>query len=223
MKEQSSLGGKAVSRAPSYNHTKIARVTSTKDFHKYGRIDVIFLDYGQPAPVWVFNDLDREPVDGDQVLVGFVDGRKDTPYMIGFLKNGSYTTNFFVMKKDKIKLQLPVFNIGVKDGKAHKDVQSHLLDNGKQKERAYIELSPTEVLIHFPTSEAGTNPAIIKVTATEVLIDHPVKIKHHNGSKEVARKGDTVQVTVSGTVSGGTFTGTGTGTITSGSSKTMIE
>ncbi len=174
MKEQSSLGGRTIHRSPSYNQNKIGRVTSIKDFHKYGRIEVIFLDYSQPVPVWVFNDIDREPVEGDQVLVGYVDGRRDTPYVIGFLKNGSYTTNFVVVKKDKIKLQLPIFDIGVKDGVAHKDVQTHLLDNNNQAQRAYIELTPTEALLKFPTSKDGsTPPAHFKVTATGMEAFHP--------------------------------------------------
>jgi hypothetical protein len=150
MADQSSLGGKFTSRLPSYNHLQIARVTSVKDFHKYGKIEAIFLDYSQPAPIWVINDVDREPVEGDFILVGFMEGRKDVPYMVGFVKNKSYTTNFMVVKKDKIKLQLPVFDVGVKDGKAHKDVQEHLLDNAKQTQRATVEMTPDHILIHFP-------------------------------------------------------------------------
>ena len=174
MQEQSSLGGRVISRLPNYTHTKIGRVTSVKDFHKYGRIEVIFLDYSQPAPVWVFNDIDREPVEGDQVLVGFIEGRKDAPYVIGFLKNASYTTNFVVVKKDKIKLQLPIFDIGIKNGKAHKDVQEHLLDNNKQSERAYIELTPDGILASFPVDKDGAEPpAHIKIDASGIELFHP--------------------------------------------------
>lgn len=215
--DQSALGGRVVNRMPSFNTNRLARVTSIKDFHKLGKIEVVFLDYSQPAPVWVVGDIDREPVEGDMVVVGYLDNRKDAPYLQGFVKNGSYTTNFMVLKRDKIKLQLPVFDIGVKDGTAHNDVKGHLLDNSKQNQRAYVELTPTHAIVSFPTSEDGsTAPATVKITASEVVIDHPTgKVKHHGGAKEVARKGDTVQINVGGTDYNGV--------ITSGSAKTMID
>ncbi|MNN15435.1 hypothetical protein D3C81_1285380 [compost metagenome] len=120
------------------------------DYTKYGRIDVIALDYSQPAPVWVVNELEREPVEGDQVLIGYIEGRKDMPYLHGFLKNKNYTTNFVVVKKNKIKLQLPVFEIGVIDGTSHKDIISNLLDNTKQDERATFEMTPDHLMVHYP-------------------------------------------------------------------------
>jgi len=150
MQEQSAFGSRQVHRLPPYSESKLARVTSTKDYIKYGRIEVIFLDYGQPAPVWVVGDIDREPVEGDMVVVGFLDNRQDSPYLIGFVKNENYTTNFVVVKKDKVKLQLPVFEIGVKDGKAHKDVKENLLDNAKQTQRATVEMTADHLLIHYP-------------------------------------------------------------------------
>lgn len=222
MAEQSAFGSRKIHRAPSFDGiTKIARVTSAKDFHKYGRIEVLFLDYGQPMPVWVVNDLDREPVEGDQVVIGYIDGRKDAPYLIGFMKNKSYTTNFIVVKKDKIKLQLPVFEIGKKDGVAHKDVQSNLLDGTKQEQRAYVELTPDHAIVSFPTDKEGkTPPAIIKITASEALVKHPGAVKVEgesltfgSGDRRVARIDDTVEVDLE----------TGKGKITSASDKVKIE
>lgn len=233
MAEQNAFGSRKVHRQFDYGGvTKIARVTSTADFHAYARIEVIFLDYGQPMPVWIVNDLDREPVEGDKVVIGYIDGRKDAPYLIGFVKNESYTTNFVVVKKDKIKLQLPVFEVGVKDGVAHKDVQGNLLDNAKQAERAYVELTPDYALVSFPTDKDGaTPPAVIRITATEATVSHPVKVvmdspefTFGSGAKQVACLGDTVAVTVTGSdPQGGTITSTGTGTITSASTKFKIE
>ncbi len=221
MKDQAALGGQTTNRMPAFNATRPARVTSTKDFNKYGRIEVIFLDYSVPLPIWVVGDIDREPMPGDSVLVSYMDGRKDCPYLAGFIKNESYGTNFFVMKSDKIKLQLPIYGIGEKDSKATKDVQGHLLDNARQKDRAYIELTPTHALVSFPTSEDGsTVPATITVTADGVTITHPKTIKHHGGSKGVARIGDTVDF--EGKTADGKSV-TGTGTITTGSSKTKID
>lgn len=217
MHEQSSLGPRKEHRMPDYgSQTKIARVTGTKDYHAVGRIEAIFLDYGQPLPIWIVGQLDREPVPGDEIVVGYLEGRKDAPYMIGFMKNGAYTTNFLVVKKDKIKLQLPIFGIDTKDSAADKDVRGHLLDESKQAERAYIEVTPDHALISFPTSDTGaTPPATITITASEVTIDHPGAIKHHGGTQGVARMGDTVTVNVGGT--------NYTGTITSASEKTLID
>ncbi|AKG36083.1 hypothetical protein [Paenibacillus durus] len=217
MKDQAALGGQTTNRMPSFNTSRFARVTSAKDYNKYGRIEVIFLDYSVPVPVWVVGDIEREPVAGDSVLIGYMDGRKDCPYLVGFVKNESHTTNFVVVKKDKIKLQLPIFGIGEKDSPATKDVAGNLLDNSKQEERVYIEATPDHALISFPTSEDGsTAPATIKVTADGVEINHPQAIKHHSGSKGVVRVGDTVSVDVPGI-------GKCTGTTTSGSSKTLID
>lgn len=215
---QSSLGSKRIYRQPSYDTTNIGRVTSLKDFEKLGIIEVVFLDYGQPFPVWVVGDIEREPVTGDQVVIGYINGRKDAPYLHGFVKNSAYTTNFIKVSKDRIRLQLPIFDIGVKDGIAHEDTKTHLLDNKKLPQRAYIDLDKDSALISFPTSKNGsTPPAIIKVTATGVTIDHPTgSVKHHGGSKGVARMGDKV----SGTTSGGqTFEGT----ITTASSKSFVD
>lgn len=147
---QSSLGGKQIHRTPSYHQTKIGRVTSIKDYKKYGKIEVVFLDHGYPFPLWVVGSIDREPVTGDQILVGYMEGRKDAPYMMGFVRNESYTSNFIEVAKDRIRVQLPVMQIGVKNGKAHKDVQGFLQDNTKLKERAYVELTPLKATVHHP-------------------------------------------------------------------------
>jgi hypothetical protein len=153
----------------------IARVTNVADYKKYARIDVVFLDHGQPCPVWVINNLDREPVEGDQVLIGFIEGRQDAPYVVGFVKNKSYTTNFVVVDRDKVKLQLPIFDIGVEDGKSAKDVSENLLDNEKQPERAYIEMTPEDgVLVSFPTDgEAPNRPAFIRLESTRAVVAFP--------------------------------------------------
>ncbi|MGG1673512.1 hypothetical protein ACIFOE_23300 [Paenibacillus sp. NRS-1783] len=175
MKDQSSLGGKSLNRMPEFNATRLAKVTSTKDYEKYARIEVIFLDYSQPVPVWVMGDLDREPVEGDTVIIGYLDNRKDAPYLAGFQKNSSYGTNFINVKRDLIKLQLPVYEIGVKDGIADKDVQGHLLDDGKQSLRAYVELTPEHALLSYPTDKEGKNPpATVKVASDSVEISYPV-------------------------------------------------
>lgn len=172
MKDQSALGGKSVNRLPKFDSTRLARVTSIKDYEKYARIEVVFLDYSQPVPVWVMGDLDREPVEGDTVIIGYLDNRKDAPYLAGFHKNSSYGTNFITVKRDLIKLQLPVLEIGVKGGIADKDVQGNLLDNSKQSQRAYMELTPEHALISFPVNKSGS-AATIKITQVGFEFFHP--------------------------------------------------
>ncbi|WP_028590363.1 hypothetical protein [Paenibacillus massiliensis] len=175
MKDQSALGGKTVNRMPEFNATRLARVTSVKDYEQYGRIEVVFLDYSQPVPVWVFSGVDREPVEGDTVIVGYLDNRKDAPYLAGFHKNNSYGTNFVVVKRDMVKLQLPVFEIGVKDGAAYADIQGNLLDTAKQDQRAYVELSPNHVLLSYPLDKDGKlSPVKVELSHSAVNIVFPV-------------------------------------------------
>jgi hypothetical protein len=171
--EQSSLGSRVVHRNPAFTgQVKIGRVTSIKDFRSFGRLDVIFLDNQQPAPVWVINELDREPVEGDFVLIGYIDGRKDMPYLSGFVKNKSWTTNFIDVRADRIRIQLPVLDFGTKDGRAHKDIQTNLLDEAKQKERAYLELTAEFAKINFPIN-GSNNPAYFKISDTGFEFWHP--------------------------------------------------
>ncbi len=171
MKNQSSLGGRTVNRQPEFGANRLAKVTSAKDYLKYGRIEVIFLDYSQPVPVWVFNDIDREPVEGDTVLIGYMDNRKDAPFMIGFQRNGSYGSNFIAASRDKIRLQLPIFDIGVKGGLADQDTQGNLLDESKLPTRAYVELSPEQAVIHYPANKEGSTSSIT-MTAEDTTIKH---------------------------------------------------
>lgn len=191
MQDQSSLGSKTVNRNPSFNADRLARVTSVKDLYTAGRIEAVFLDFSQPSPVWVVGDLDREPVEGDMIVIGYLDARKDAPYMRGFVKNQAYTTHFMIVKKDKIKLQLPIFEIGVKDGKAHKDVQEHLLDNAKQVERAYVELVEDHAIVSFPTSEDEPNrTTFVKLEPTRAVVAFPTGNTEDAGNAYVELNAD---------------------------------
>jgi hypothetical protein len=168
---QSSLGNRRIHRTPAHTQSKIGRVTSIKDYRDYGKIEVVFLDYGMPFPVWVVGDLDREPVTGDQVIVGYMEGRKDAPYLAGFVKNESYTSNFVQVSMNKIRLQLPVFEVGVRGGDAHKEAQSGLTsDQTLKHHRAYVELTPDHALISFPhDSGYSASPVTIKLTKAGVI------------------------------------------------------
>lgn len=139
MKPQASLGSRVVNNKPTYNQMQIGRVTSTGDYDKYGRIEVIFLDYSRPAPVWVNGDIDRKPVAGDQVLVGFIQGRSDSPYLAGFIRNASYTSNCIKVEQDCITLQLPASTT---------DAQGHMLDDSLKTSRMRVEITTAGVLIN---------------------------------------------------------------------------
>lgn len=166
--DQSSLGRQEIHNTPSYEGTDLARVIDTTDFDKFGIIDVVLLDGSNPSRVWVTNNIDREPVDGDMVLIGYIAGRKNSPYLLGFLDD-SYMRNFVQIKKDLIRLQLPLFDIGVIGGESHEDTKSNLLDDSHRDNRAMIELTPEHLLIQFPTAP-GSPPSYLKMTLDGKII-----------------------------------------------------
>jgi hypothetical protein len=131
MQRQSALGSRKIHRVPEYNTTHIGRVTKTDNYDDIGRIEVMFLDYGVSHPIWVVGSVERKPVIGDLVIVGYINGRKDSPYLAGFVKNGAYTTNFITIQENRIKIQLPLVD-------SEQDVKSYLNDDGRQDDRAYV-------------------------------------------------------------------------------------
>jgi hypothetical protein len=145
MQPQSSLGVEQIYKAPSYTHIQIGHITSTKNYKDYGIVEVVFLDHSQPFPVWANGTLDKEPTEGDTVLVGFIQGRYDYPYVIAFVRNKSYTANFITVEKDRIIIQLSADS---------EDLKNHLLDDSKKASRPYIEVTSEGIDIH---NESGVN------------------------------------------------------------------
>lgn len=158
MHPQSSLGTQKVYRKPDYNQTQIGFITSAKDYEQYGRVEVVFLDYSNPFPVWA-TGLDREPVDGDQVLVGFMQGRHDAPYLIGFVRNESYTSNFVKVEKDKITLQIPT---------DPSDINERLMDDSKKASRITIEISASGIAINSGTAAVARVGDTVQVSVPGV-------------------------------------------------------
>ena len=165
MAVQSSLGEKKVNRFPSFTKNNIGRVTKNSDYEAHGIIEVVMLDYSKPFPVWVVGDIDRKPMTGDMVLVGYIDGRKDAPYLVGFVKNKSYTTNFIEVREDRIRVQLPVKQIGVKDGTAHNDTKTNLTSDGNLPNRGYVEIKGAKITIHHPSEVDIVSGGNIGITA----------------------------------------------------------
>ena len=143
---QSSLGSQKIHRNPEYNTTHIGRVTKIEDYDALGRIDVMFLDYGVSHPVWVVGSIERKPVIGDLVIIGYINGRQDSPYLAGYVKNGAYTTNFITIQQDRIKIQLPIQN-------KEEDTKTYLNEDTRQTGRAYIIIDNNGLTIHHPTGD----------------------------------------------------------------------
>lgn len=160
---QTSLGTQQQNNTPRFGSNDIARVIGTDDFDLYGIIDVILLDGSNPARVWVSNSIDREPVSGDMVLIGYISGHKNAPYLIGFLDD-CYMRNFVQIKKDLIRMQLPIQAIGVIGGESHIDSQGKLLDDSHRGNRAIIEVTPAHTYLQFPGGSVeitGGNMSIV--------------------------------------------------------------
>lgn len=129
-----SLGTKKLHKNPQYTIDKMGRIVSAKDYRTKGRVEVVFIDHGKAMPVWVVGDIDREPVAGDMVVIGYMEGRKDAPYLKAFIRNESYTANYIEVGKDYIRLQLP---------KTQRDRDGHMLDNAQKNSRVYLEINMT--------------------------------------------------------------------------------
>jgi hypothetical protein len=151
MANQSSLGDRQVHRHPNFHKTDMGRVTKNNRYEAHGIIEVVLLDYSKPFPVWVINEIDRKPMTGDHVLISYVGGRKDSPYLVGFVKNKAYTTNFIEVHEDRIRVQLPVKEIGKKNGKAHNDTKSFLTKDANLMDRGFVEIKGAKITIHHPT------------------------------------------------------------------------
>lgn len=108
---QSSLGAPSLHSYPRFDTVRVARVTGTTDW-KLGKIEVMFNDGispgGVPVPVALIeNGLNIEPCEGDWVLVGYINGKKNSPYFIGFYANKYALANRISVTKEEIKLEFP--------------------------------------------------------------------------------------------------------------------
>lgn len=160
-KRQSALGThRVVHVKPSYVKSRIGKIRSVRDYQTKGFIEVQFLNYGLPFPVWVVGDLDREPSEGDMVVIGYMEGRKDAPYLAGFVRNQSVTSNYIVVTEDTIRFQLPIDS---------KDKTGHMLDDSKLSTRAYIEVTANQITLNHP-KKVAINGATIDINGTTVDI-----------------------------------------------------
>jgi hypothetical protein len=143
-----SLGQRKVHRNPDYFMDKVGRVKSAADYKKKARIEVEFLDHGKCMPVWVVGDIDREPVEDDMVIIGFMEGRKDAPYLKAFIRNETYTANYIEVAKGHIRIQLP---------KSKRDREEHMLDSNLKNTRAYVEVNNNGISLYHPDGDVYVN------------------------------------------------------------------
>lgn len=139
-----SLGKRQIHRNPAYTIDKLGRVKSAANYREKGRIEVEFLDHGKSMPVWVVGDVDREPVEGDMVIVGYMEGRKDSPYLKSFVRNESYTANYIEVGKEYVRIQLP---------KTKVDREKKMLDGKLKSSRPYVEVNMDGIAIHHPDGD----------------------------------------------------------------------
>lgn len=143
-----SLGERRVHRNPHYYMDKMARVSSSANFRSEGKIEVSFIDHGKCMPVWVVGDVDREPVEGDMVIIGYMEGRKDAPYLKSFVRNESYTSNYIEVGKEYIRFQLPLQKA---------DREKNMLDSTNKPSRVYLELNASGVSLYHPEGDIFLN------------------------------------------------------------------
>lgn len=219
--KQASLPPKQVRETAfqTFNDTQIARVQKTDDYDAKGKIEVIYVNRTKPAPIWVFDG--PKPEVGDYVLVGFINGQKNNPYMVGLFSHKAWTSNFVRVEKDLIRIQMPTddHDITGLDPTVENDPKNHLRDDATYlTQRGYIQIDKTGIKIHLPAGMTPVLPLTIEAdevditTKTANLKADTITVTNAAGSgttQPIARQGDPVQVD----------TVTGIGTITTGSSR----
>lgn len=201
---QNSLPTPKNNRFPEFNTVQAAKVTSIKDLEEKGQIYVKFNKRGSPAPVNVMENGGHViPSEGDYVLVGFVDGDKTTPYLIGYAMNNYACANFFRLSAQGITLQFPLDET---------DAEEHMTDDTKESKRASIRIHSNSMELYYPVGGDAVKVTLTKDGVLDVAVPDSIKL---GGETPVARQGDSVQVSVPGI-------GTCTGTITGGSDKVKV-
>jgi uncharacterized protein involved in type VI secretion and phage assembly len=110
MTTQTALGRPTPYPYPRFDHVAIAIVTSNVDYDTLGRVEVLFMNDGGLAggvavPVYVVESgLSVKPEEGDTVLVGFVQGNKDNPWLIGTFKGKAATSGMIALTKEGLTI-----------------------------------------------------------------------------------------------------------------------
>lgn len=109
---QTSLGQPIPYPYPRFDHVAMAKVTGTVDYATIGRVEVQFINDGGLAggmavPAYVVESgLSVGPEEGDTVLVGFIRGDKNSPWLIGTFMGGAATSGLLRLKKDRFTVSV---------------------------------------------------------------------------------------------------------------------
>ena len=106
---QSALGELKPYRIQRFDHFKVAVVASTSHFDEDGTIEVHFVRGGHPVPVHIFENMGTNlPEEGDWVLIGFAEGSKHFPFLIGYLKDYYRTSDILRLTKNFFEVKFPI-------------------------------------------------------------------------------------------------------------------
>lgn len=131
-----------------FNIPTLARVTKNDHYFSQSKIEVVFLNRTAPVPIWVLNSgASVKPEVGDYVLVDYIDGQKNNPYMVGLVSHKAYTSNFIRVEKDMIRIQFPTNPNDVLQGQEDNS-NSHLRNDAAYlASRYYIQIDGNGVTI----------------------------------------------------------------------------
>lgn len=194
--KQSSLPKKRiqVTQHQKFIEPQMARVSKNTDYFTHGKIEVIFINRTKPAPIWVLESgASPKPEVGDFVLVGYIDGQKNNPFMAGIFSHKAWTSNFIRVEKGMIRIQFPTDPKDV-DQSNSSSTKNHLRDDAKYlSSRAYVQVDASGIKVHAP---AGLDVTLEADTVNVVSRDG-------SGSpKAVARVGDSVDLATGKITSG---------------------
>jgi hypothetical protein len=101
---QSSLGDLQGYRPYRFDYIIFAKVTSNADYDTKGRVEVKLFNGrtfgGVPVPVTVLqNGVNFAPKEGDLALLGYANGIKNAPVILGFI-NGKYSNTNTITIED---------------------------------------------------------------------------------------------------------------------------
>ena len=152
---QNSLGEFKTHKPDSFTQLIPGRVVSTVDYEEFKQVAVSFSKGGTTLPVWVVEDgVSPKPVNGDWVLVGFIGGHKNQPYIAGYYRGNYAWSNHIMMRRDEtteeILIQLPVLpELKIVD------LEEHLTNDTKKETRAFVHLHTDFAEISFPTGPSS--------------------------------------------------------------------
>lgn len=208
------LGEFKTHKPSSFTQLIPGQVVSVVDYDEFQQVEVAFSEGGTTIPVWVVEDgVSPKPVNGDWVLVGFIGGHKNQPYIAGYYRGKYAWSNHIMMRRDEttaeILIQLPTLTT---------DLEEHLTDDTKKETRTYIRLSHEGFEINHPQSDSVRTSIKID-NAGNITIDTPGAISlATEGTALVNAQNANLNTSGTASVSADSVTVTGTNSLSLSSS-----